>query len=32
VGKNMQFDGGFNLGISDAAQDSRLFLGFSCRY
>lgn len=32
VGTNMQFDGGFNLGISEAAQDSRFFLGFSYRY
>ena len=32
AGTNMQFDGGFNLGLSDAAQDSRVFLGFSYRY
>lgn len=32
VGSNLQFDGGFNLGLTHAAQDSRFFLGVSYRY
>lgn len=32
VGQNLQLDGGFNFGISDAAQDSRAFIGISWRY
>lgn len=32
VGANLQFDGGINLGLSEAAQDSRVFLGFSYRH
>ncbi len=31
VGANMQFDAGVNLGLSDAAEDSRVFVGFSYR-
>ncbi len=31
IGSNMQLDTGFNLGLSDAAEDSRVFVGFSYR-
>lgn len=31
VGSNMQLDAGVNLGLSDAAEDSRVFIGFSYR-
>ncbi len=31
LGANMQLDAGVNLGLSDAAEDSRVFVGFSYR-
>lgn len=31
LGPNMQLDTGVNLGLSDAAEDSRIFIGFSYR-
>jgi len=31
VGSNMQFDGGFNAGLTHQAEDWRVFPGFSWR-
>lgn len=32
IGGNAQIDAGFNLGLTDAAEDSRFFVGISLRY
>lgn len=32
LSKNLQLDTGFNLGLTDAAQDSRVFVGISWRH